>query len=300
MNTVLKVALTKNSLIQAALLTLLLLVISACGGGNDAPESSNFNPELSFDSHYQVTEGESVTVTFNLSYSTSHTVSFDYSTIENTALEGENFQIKKGSLTIAAGVTTASIILNTIDNASVNASDNILSDFSVNITNVTGANATKNSITVGINDNEPELSFDTKYTVTEGSDVAITLSLSEAASHRVGVNYVTSDGSGVADIDYKASNDVVYFEPGEISITLSLDTLLNLTTQEDVDYYFNITEVTGARVALTKSLIVVSDNEPEINFQNSFYIAEGSTAKIELTLEKSVSHSVRINTREKC
>jgi len=273
------------------LLALLTLTLTACGGGGgEAPAGSKFNPNLSFESSYQVNEGESVTITFSLDKSTLHDVSFNYATAANTAKAGEHFHATSDNVTIPSGEKTLSVTINTIDNDIAEE----LSNFYLNISNIKGANFTSTQLTIAIKDNEPELIFDSKHTVNEGNNVNINLSLSTAATHRIGVYYQANDGTGKADIDYKATENVIFFEPGETSLLIQLDTLLNFTTHDDQDFYFTVTKVTGASAALTQSLILITDNEPEVSFQNRFLIEEGNPAVIAFTLSKNTNHTVSL------
>ncbi|PHR84014.1 MAG: hypothetical protein COA59_08680 [Colwellia sp.] len=273
---------------KALLLTLLL---TACGGGSgEAPAGSKFNPNLSFETSYTVNEGESVIITFSLDKSTLHDVSFDFVTTTDTARDGEHFHTANGNITIAAGEKIATVTLQTIDNSIAQS----LSRFSLHISNIKGANTSDKELTIKINDNEPELSFDNKHTVQEGSNVIINLTLSAPATHRVGVHYQANDGTAKVDLDYKATEGVIFFEPGETSLSVKLNTLLNFTTHDNLNFYFTVTEITGASTALTQSLILITDNEPEISFQNRFLIEEGSPAVITFTLPRSINHTVSL------
>lgn len=269
---------------------LTLLLIACGGGGGDAPAGSKFNPNLSFETSYEVNEGESVTITFSLDKSTLHDVSFDYTTSANTAKAGKHFHSASGNITIPSGEKTFSVTINTIDNDIAQT----LSSFFLNISNINGANVTNTQLSIVINDNEPELSFNNKHTVQEGNNVTINLTLSIPATHRIGVHYQASDGTAKVDLDYKATEGIIFFEPGETTLSVKLDTLLNFTTHDDLNFYFTITKVTGASTALTKSLILITDNEPEINFQNRFLIEEGNPAVITFTLPRDINHTVSL------
>lgn len=269
---------------------LLTLLLTACGGGGEAPAGSKFNPNLSFETSYEVNEGENVTITFSLDKSTLHDVSFDYTTLANTAKAGKHFHSASGNITIPSGEKTFSVTINTIDNDIAQ----ILSSFFLNISNINGANVTNTQLNITINDNEPELSFNNKHTVQEGNNVIINLALSAPAIHRIGIYYQANDGTAKVDLDYKATEGVIFFEPGETSLSVKLDTLLNFTTHDDLNFYFTITKVTGASTALTKSLILITDNEPEVNFQNRFLIEEGNPAVITFTLPQNINHTVSL------
>ncbi len=270
---------------------LISLLLTACGGGGgEAPAGSSFNPNLSFETSYEVNEGESITITFSLDKSTLHDVSFDYTTLANTAKAGEHFQAVNGSATISSGEKTFSITINTIDNSTAQ----LLSNFSLHLSNIKGANTTDTQLTIVVADNEPELSFDNKHTVQEGGNVSINLTLSTPATHRIGVHYQADDGTGKVDVDYKAIEDIIFFEPGETSLSVELDTLLNFSTHDDQNFYFTVTKVEGASSTLEQSLILITDNEPEVTFQNRFLIEEGDTAAITFTLPQSINHTVSL------
>jgi hypothetical protein len=137
-------------------LVLLTLTLTACGGGGEtAPENSKFNPELSFQTSYEVNEGENITITFSLDKSTLHDVSFDYKTTDGSAIDNINFTGKNGAIVIKSGEKEASISLTTINNSKPQSQ----AKFQLILSNVIGANIDSAIININILDDESEPSF---------------------------------------------------------------------------------------------------------------------------------------------
>ncbi|MCP4325168.1 MAG: hypothetical protein GY787_25660, partial [Alteromonadales bacterium] len=237
------------------LLTCLFTVfLSACGGGEEEAGSNKFNPSLTFAANVEINEGELATIDFNLDKSSMHKVSFDYQIIDGSAKSGIDFKALSGSLIIESGQKNASVEIQTIDNLVALANAN----FQIVVSNVKGAKVEHKLIDVIIIDNEPQLTFDNSYTVLEGNQVNITLTLSQAVQRRIAVHYETADGSAKAGEDYKAVDSVIYFEPGERNTTVTLTTLVN-ENHDDLSFYFKVSNVVGASETNTESLIEVSN-----------------------------------------
>lgn len=293
---------TLKSLLFSLFLTCML---SACGSSKEDSDNNKFDPSLTFASNVEVNEGEAITIAFNLDSSTLHEVSFDYKIIENSAKNGIDFQAVSGSLIIKSGKESATIEISTIDNLTALPNAN----FQILISNVKGANIENKLIEVIITDNEPELSFDHSYSVAEGQVAQVTLTLSKVVEHRVEVYYQTSEQEvtdansedektikhiAKADKDFTLLDEVAYFEPGETTTQISLSTLFNYTTHDDLYFNFKVTKAIGASLALEQSLIEITDNEPLLSFQNRFFVEEGKNVSIEFELPEDADHEITL------
>lgn len=136
------------------------LILSACGGGGSsrtaAPPVATPAPATPTVSvaGSSVTEGNSgttsVSVAVSLSASTSDPVTVDFATSDGSATAGSDYSALSGSLTIAAGTTSASIDLQVTADVSAEADET----FTVTLSNPNNATLGTASATVSIRDDD--------------------------------------------------------------------------------------------------------------------------------------------------
>ena len=91
--------------------------IASGRGTANADIAENDAVTVSVTGDERVTEGESATYTFSLdSAESTQAVTVDYTTIDKTALEGTDYTADSGTVTIAAGQTSATVTVDTTDN----------------------------------------------------------------------------------------------------------------------------------------------------------------------------------------
>lgn len=73
---------------------------------------------------------------------------------------------------------------------------------------------------------EPTVQFNTgMYTVSQGTSIAIAVTLSNTSTQTVSVAYATSDGTAQAGVDYTATSGTLTFPPGSTSQSFTVVTL---------------------------------------------------------------------------
>ncbi len=125
--------------------------VSSSGDASDSPTIS-----LSASSSV-ITEGESVTLTASLSEISSDDVTVEYLASSGTAGSGTDFDATSGTLTIAAGELSGSIVISTTDD-SVDESDET---FSFALSNPSGAALSSSTVTLTIRDTDEYFDFTT-------------------------------------------------------------------------------------------------------------------------------------------
>jgi hypothetical protein len=177
-----------------------------------------------------VAESDSGTVdatfTVNLSFSTTHTVTVDYSTASGTATDGNDYigVTSPQTLTFAPGDTSKQI--------TIQVKGDLIDEYDENFY-VFLSNATVGQITDGqgvgtIVDNDPPPSLKINdVSITEGKRgtklMTFTVSLVGLTEKWVSVNYATADGTAkTSDHDYQATFGTLYFAPGQTTATFSV------------------------------------------------------------------------------
>ena len=129
-------------------------------------------------------------------------VTVNYASSNNTATAGSDYTAASGTVTIAAGETSATfnvpVSADTLDEASETATMTLSSPTNATISDATG------TLTIVDDDTAPTLSInDVSYTEygSEGN-ATFTVTLSEASAQNVTVDYASSDVSTTAGSDY--------------------------------------------------------------------------------------------------
>ncbi|HMF13115.1 MAG TPA: Calx-beta domain-containing protein, partial [Gemmataceae bacterium] len=177
-----------------------------------------------------VTEGDSGTVdatfTVSLSFSTTHTVTVDYSTVSGTATDGQDYTGVTNPLTLTfdPGQTSKQI--------TIQVKGDLIDEYDENFY-VFLSNATVGQITDGqgvgtIVDNDPPPTLKINdVSITEGKRgtklLTFTVTLTGLTEKYVSVNYATADGTAkTSDHDYQATSGTLYFAPGQTTATFSV------------------------------------------------------------------------------
>ncbi len=102
-------------------------------------------------------------------------------------------------------------------------------------------------------------------TVTEGSGVdsnlQFVISLDQAASTNISVDYASSDGSASAGEDYTAVSGTVTFVAGETVKTIALAVLSDTTLEADETVLLTLSSANGASIASAVGVGVIIDDE---------------------------------------
>lgn len=129
-------------------------------------------------------------------------------------------------------------------------------------------------------------------TVVEGESgsvlATLIISLSEAATQPVTVNYQTSNGTATAGVDYEASSGQVSFAVGEISKTISIRIYGDTQVEADEQFYVTLSSPVGAVLdagtstaanTITNDDVVTSENEISVTtpFETSVTISIGTS-----------------------
>lgn len=193
----------------------------------------------------QVPEGNSgqlgTPFTVTLSKPSTHTVTAHYATVDGSATVANNdYVAASGTLTFAPGVTSQRLTILHVGDTRIEPNE----AFKVVLSSPVNA-ALDLLHTVGVatllNDDGPVLKIN-DVTVTQGSTGSsianFTVTLSQASTTTVTVNFATRDGSAtVADRDYVARSGTLTFNPGETSKAISV-TVNAAATPETAEFFY--------------------------------------------------------------
>ena len=191
-----------------------------------------------------VTEGGNAVLNVTLSAVSGKTVTVDYATQDDTALNNQDYVLAAGSLTFAPGETVRTVIVSTVDDSNSESSE----QFSVALSNPNKASLSDGSGNVTIMDNDdapgsvaplpgidpdmPTIAIGDAIAV-EGAALQFSVTLSEASADEVRVAFTSQSGTATENIDFSAASGVVTFTPGEITATLSISSIDDTEVEND-------------------------------------------------------------------
>ena len=148
----------------------------------------------------------------------------------------------------------------------------------------------------------PTLSVSTPAAVTEGGDVTFTVTLAPASTEDVTVNWATgsfSTNTATSDVDYIGDAGILTFSPGEVTKTVTAETIDDQLDEEDAETFTlslsfpnNATlEGGGSR---TTGTINDNDEQPSVTVGNAM-ADEGGNAVFTVTLSAVSGRDVTVN-----
>ncbi|MFH0882471.1 MAG: Calx-beta domain-containing protein, partial [bacterium] len=206
-----------------------------------------------------VTEGDSgskaVTVTFTLSAPADGPVSVDYSTLNGSAVAGEDYQSATGTLIFAPGDISKQVTFSVFGDLRVEPDET----FSVQLSNPLGATIADGVGTIVIvNDNVeigptlPSLSVSDAEIIegnkTNKTKVNVTVTLSQASATPVSVRLTTENGTAVSGSDYLAANTIITFATGETTKQYTLTVNGDKVGESDEWFGVRLSNAGGATI----------------------------------------------------
>lgn len=253
-------------------------------------------PSISID-NVTVTEGNAgtttATFTVSLSNASSQTTTVNYATADNSATAGSDYTAASGTVTFTPGQITQSI------NVAVSGDTTFESNetFNVNLTSPVNATIADNQGigTITNDDTQPTISIN-DAAVIEGNSGTVaatfTVSLSNASSQTINVNYATADGSATAGADYVATSGTLTFTPGQLTQPIAVTVNSETTFEGNETFNVNLSGATNATIADNQGVGIINndDAQPAISI-NDISIDEGDSGTTNATFTVSLSNA---------
>ena len=260
--------------------------------GTATIQDDDVAPSLSI-SDVTVVEGVPASATLTLSQASGKTISVDYATGNGTAISGADYSASTGTLTIAAGSTTATITVNTLDD-STNESSESFSIFLSSPTNVTLSDATS-VITVTDNDSAPILNVD-NVTINEGANAVFTASLTAPSSQNITFDWAVSAGTASIPGDLGSASGSGLIAAGDLSASISIATLDDSISESSENFTVTISNVVNATGGSLIGTATLNDNDstPSLSLGDTV-VAEGGTATLTVTISPPSSSGITVD-----
>ena len=170
-----------------------------------------------------VTEGGTLAFQVTLSAAQSSAVSASYASANGIATAGSDYTAVSGTLTIAAGQTSGTINVTTIDDAAVESVETLTVTISAPTGGVVLGTATGTG-TINDNDTPANLAIG-NASATEGGTLAFTVTRSGNTATAASANYATAGGSATSGSDFTAASGTISFAANQTAATINVATI---------------------------------------------------------------------------
>lgn len=110
---------------------------------------------------------------------------------------------------------------------------------------------------------QPDLSI-ADDSVVEGQNASVLVSLSEASSEIVTVDYSTSNGTATVTEDYTSASGTLTFNPGETTKTIAIATIDDSVEEGDETFFVNLANPVNAVILDSQATVTITDNDAPI------------------------------------
>ncbi|MFM7108390.1 MAG: Calx-beta domain-containing protein [Planctomycetaceae bacterium] len=146
--------------------------------------------------------------------------------VGGTATPGTDYQALAGTVTFAAGATTATVVIRPLDDTGYEPVETVIVT-AIAGTGYTLGTATEGRVSIASNDPPPPPVVSVlPASIAEGSSgirrLSFTVVLSAASTQTVSVRWATSNGTAAAGRDYYAASGTVVFSPGQRVATVGV------------------------------------------------------------------------------
>jgi YD repeat-containing protein len=274
---------------------------SATGTINDNDGCNGVS--FSISSNGAVTEGGTSVFTVTKSGATSSSCSVNYATASGSAGSGSDFNAVSGTLTFAAGQTSLTISVSTIDDTLVEGAES----FSASLSSpTTGASIGTGTATATINDNDGcsgvSFTVSSNGAVTEGGTSGFTVTKSGATSSTCSVNYATASGAATSGSDFNAASGTLTFSPAQVSQAVNVTTIDDTSVESAETFTLSLSGPSGgSTIAAGTATATINDNDIASPCSSVSYVisdasgVEGDVLVFTVTKSGSTSSSCSVN-----
>ncbi len=246
----------------------------------------------------------------SLSEAAASSITLNYATTNGTALAGQDYTATSGSVTFAAGQTSAFVSVNILGNTITEATES----FNLVVTPTAAiGNGGLGAVGVGtiLNDdaprNLPTFSISRAATQENGPPMSFVVTLSEPTVGSVSVQYRTRSGTGLEGTDFSGRTGILTFLPGETSKTITVGSVFDAQAEFDESLFMELFNPVGAElsgnVPVLQGIGWVLDNDGagiDLGLQVfSPTIVEGPSGTrqmvFELSLSEAAASSITLN-----
>ncbi|HAH45914.1 MAG TPA: hypothetical protein DCM07_13875, partial [Planctomycetaceae bacterium] len=166
-------------------------------------------------------DAQTAHVTVSLNQEIDAPVSIDFTTVDQTAINTIDYQATTGTLTFNPGETSKTISIPVFNSSQIEAIKTLLVNLSNLQTTSSAVVLTDSQAEVTIVDaDQPTLSINDVTVVEDSGTATITVTLNQALTSAVTVDYATADNTASSGSDYQSKTGTLTFNPGDTTQTI--------------------------------------------------------------------------------
>jgi hypothetical protein len=204
--------------------------------------------------------------------SSASTVSVNYSTVDGTAIAGQDFIARSGTLSFAPGESVKTVVVDLVDDTLLEGLErfNFQLSSAVNAAIVDGVAVAEIALSDGTTASLPRMSV-ADYVVGEGDGyVDVEIRLHAPSSNAISVDYRQGNSSAGENSDYLYQAGTLNFAAGETSKVVRLALVNNQVAEGSEQFYFLLSKVTNAALSREQALIQIVDNDTIVDSPKVF------------------------------
>ncbi|XHR85236.1 MAG: beta strand repeat-containing protein [Gloeotrichia echinulata GP01] len=178
-------------------------------------------------------------------------------TLGGTAIKGTDYSNLTGTVTFAVGSSTATVTVTPINDIIFEGTETVILNLATGTSYTLGATSTA-TVNITDNDSQPTINLSASQTLVEGNtspqNASYTVTLSNASSQTITVNYATANGSATAGLDYTSTTGTLTFNPGVTSQVINIPILNDSINEANETFTLTLTSPTNASLGTTTSV----------------------------------------------
>ncbi len=243
----------------------------------------------------QSKEGTDLIFKVELSEIAFQDVSFEYQTMDGSALKDKDYTAAQGGVVIPAGSLSYQIIIKTID-------DNVHEgnqEMGLKITNVTFADLSADfaSGVITSDDLPPTINI-SQPTVNENMSATIGYSLSHPSDSNISFAWKTRNGSAIAGADYESASGNVAIAAGSMMGQISIKIMDDNLDENTEDFFIDYTGAMNAQIASVSTIKIAESDlnmAPTLSISAQTFSENAGNVPVVYTLSKPSGRNLTFN-----
>ena len=213
-----------------------------------------------------LTEGSSGTVTITRTGGTRSTQNLTLTSSNGTATAGSDYTAISSSISFAAGETSKTVAISSIDDSTVESSETFTLTLTASSSDAVPAQISSGTATVTITDNDVAVtpsSFSIDDTnVLEGNAASVLITRTGGLTNAIELTVSTANGTAKSGKDYTALYSTVSFAAGESSKTVSISSVQDTIKESDETFTVSLTSSnTLASFSRSSATVTIEDDD---------------------------------------
>jgi Ca2+-binding RTX toxin-like protein len=178
-------------------------------------------------------------------------------TLTGTATNGTDYTSLPTSVTFAAGSSTAIVTVTPTNDTIFEATETAILTLAIGTGYTVSTTNTAATVNIADNDLQPTINLSANQTIVEGNtnpqNVSYTVTLSNASTQAITVQYATANGTAIAGSDYTSTSGTLTFNPGVTSQVINIPILNDSINEANETFTLNLASPINASLGTAKT-----------------------------------------------